>query len=46
MANIKIAQLTNQTAISDGDLVIVETATSTNKMTIGTLKSLLGINEG
>lgn len=46
MANIKIAQLTNQTAISDGDLVIVETATSTNKMTVGKLKELIGIQEG
>lgn len=44
MANIKIAQLTNQTAISDNDLIIVETATSTNKMTVGNLKELLGIN--
>lgn len=40
MANIKIAQLTNQTTISDTDLVIVETATSTNKMTVGKLKEL------
>lgn len=46
MANIKIAQLTNQTAISDNDLIIVETATSTNKMTVGTLKGLLGIELG
>lgn len=46
MANIKIAQLTNQTAISDNDLIIVETATSTNKMTVGKLKELLGINVG
>ena len=44
MANIKIAQLTNQTAISDTDLVIVETATSTNKMTVANLKEQLGIN--
>ncbi len=46
MANIKIAQLTNQTAISDNDLIIIETATSTNKMTVGTLKDLLGIERG
>ncbi|MBO1264383.1 hypothetical protein J3A84_04920 [Proteiniclasticum sp. SCR006] len=46
MANIKIAQLTNQTTLSDTDLVIVETATSTNKMTVGKLKELLGIQEG
>lgn len=46
MANIKIAQLTNQIAISDNDLIIVETATSTNKMTVGKLKELLGINVG
>ena len=41
MANIKIAQLTNQTALSDNDLVIIESATSTNKMTVGTLKQKL-----
>lgn len=46
MANIKIAQLTNQTAISDADLVIIESATSTNKMTVGKLKELLGIQAG
>ena len=46
MANIKIAQLTNQTTISDTDLVIVESATSTNKMTVGKLKELLGIHGG
>lgn len=46
MANIKIAQLTNQTAISDNDLIIVETATSTNKMTVGNFKELLGIPNG
>lgn len=46
MANIKIAQLTNQTAISDNDLIIVETATSTNKMTVGKFKELLGIQAG
>ena len=46
MANIKIAQLTNQTAISDNNLIIVETATSTNKMTVGKLKELLGIQSG
>lgn len=45
MANIKIAQLTNQTAISDNDLIIVETATSTNKMTVGTFKDLIGVND-
>ena len=38
---IKIAQLTNQTSLSDTDLVIIETATSTNKMTVGKLKELL-----
>lgn len=46
MANIKIAQLTNQINIADTDLIIIETATSTNKMTIGTLKNLLGIQYG
>ena len=46
MANIKIAQLTNQTAISDNDVIIIETATSTNTMTVGTLKDLLGIERG
>ena len=44
MANIKIAQLTNQTAISDNDLIIVETATSTNKMTVGKFKELIHLN--
>lgn len=46
MANIKIAQLTNQTSLSDTDLVIIESATSTNKMTVGKLKELLGIQSG
>ena len=46
MAQIKIAQLTNQTTLSDTDTVIVETATSTNKMTVGKLKELLGIQSG
>lgn len=46
MANIKIAQLTNQTTLSDTDTVIVETATSTNKMTVGALKPALNIPYG
>ena len=43
MANIKIAQLTTQTALNDADVIIVENATSTNKMTVAKLKELLGI---
>lgn len=46
MANIKIAQLTNQINISDTDLILIESATSTNKMTVGKLKELLGISSG
>lgn len=46
MANIKIAQLTNQINIVDTDLIIIESATSTNKMTVGKLKELLGISSG
>lgn len=46
MANIKIAQLTNATTISDTDIVLIEDATQTKKMTVATLKSLLGINSG
>ena len=44
MANIKIAQLTNQTSLSDADLMIIESATSTNKMTVGKFKELLHTN--
>ena len=46
MADVKINQLPEQTVISDTDVVIVETATSTNKMTVGKLKELLGIDYG
>ena len=46
MANIKIAQLTNQINIADTDLILIESATSTNKMTLGKLKELLGIQSG
>lgn len=46
MANIKIAQLTNQINIADTDLILIESATSTNKMTVGKFKELLGINQG
>jgi len=46
MANIKIAQLTNKTALADTDLLIVEGATQTQKMTVGKLKELLGIQSG
>lgn len=46
MANIKIAQLTNAITISDTDIVLIEDATQTKKMTVATLKSLLGINNG
>ena len=45
MANIKIAQLTNQISLSDTDLVIIESATSTNKMSVGNLKKSLKIVE-
>ena len=44
MANIKIAQLTNATTISDTDIVLIEDATQTKKMTVANLKELLGIN--
>lgn len=43
MANIKIAQLTTQTVLNDTDVIIVENATSTNKMTVAKLKELLGV---
>lgn len=43
MANIKIAQLTTQTVLNDTDVIIVENATSTSKMTVAKLKELLGI---
>ena len=46
MADVKINQLPEQTAISDTDVVIIETPTSTNKMTVGNLKELLGISSG
>ena len=46
MADVKINQLPEQTTISDTDVVIVETATSTNKMTVGKLKELIGIQGG
>lgn len=41
MANIKIAQLTNKTSLADTDLVIVESATQTMKMTIANLVTIL-----
>lgn len=41
MANIKIAQLTNKTTLADTDIVIVESATATEKMTVAKLKELL-----
>lgn len=46
MANIKIGQLTNKTTLSDTDIVIIEDATSTKKMTVGKLKEILGIDKG
>ena len=46
MANIKIAQLTNQINISDTDLILIESAASTNKMTVAKLKEQLFINGG
>ncbi len=46
MANIKIAQLTNKTTLADTDIIIVESATATEKMTVAKLKELLGINSG
>lgn len=46
MANIKIAQLTNATTISDTDIVLIEDATQTKKITVGNLRSLLGIYDG
>lgn len=46
MANIKIAQLTNKTSLADTDVVIVESATQTMKMSVGKLKELLGIQRG
>ena len=42
MADVKINQLPEQTAISDTDVVIIETLTSTNKMTVGNFKELIG----
>jgi tRNA(Ile2) C34 agmatinyltransferase TiaS len=45
MANVKINQLPEQITISDSDVVVIETPTSTNKMTISNLKSLLGVND-
>lgn len=41
MANIKIAQLTNKTSLADSDLVIVESATQTMKMTVDNLRKSL-----
>lgn len=46
MANIKIAQLTNKTSLADTDLIIVESATQTQKMTVGKFKEIVGIQEG
>ena len=46
MANIKIAQLTDKISLADTDLLIVESATQTMKMTVGKLKELLGIQGG
>jgi hypothetical protein len=43
MANIKIAQLTNLLTLNDTDILIVETATTTGKMTVSKLNELLGI---
>ena len=44
MANIKIAQLTNQIDIADTDLIIIESATSTNKMSVGNFRKLIEPN--
>lgn len=44
MANIKIAQLTTATTINDTDVVLIEDATTTKKMTVANLKALTGIN--
>lgn len=46
MANIKIAQLNNKTTLADSDSIIIETAEQTQKMTVGNLKNLLGIQYG
>ena len=46
MANKKIAQLTNKTTLADTDIIIVESATATEKMTVENLKTLLGIKGG
>ena len=46
MADVKINQLPNKTTLADTDVVIVESATQTMKMTVGTLKDLLGIQSG
>lgn len=46
MAAIKIAQLINKTTLADTDIIIVESATATEKMTVANLKNLLGINSG
>jgi hypothetical protein len=46
MADVKINQLPNKTTLADTDVVIVESATSTNKMTVAKLKELLGIDGG
>ena len=46
MADVKINQLPNKTTLADTDVVIVETATNTNKMTVGKFKELLGIQGG
>ena len=43
---IKIAQLTNKTSLADTDLIIVESATQTMKMTVANLKNLLGLTGG
>ena len=49
MANIKIAQLTEQTTIADADKFVVETATSTNRMSfanlLNSIKVALGLNK-
>lgn len=46
MANIKIAQLNNKLTLADTDILLVESATATEKMTVANLKELLNIQSG
>ena len=44
MADVKIANLTAKTTWADTDIIIVEDSSDTKKMTVATLKSLIGVN--